>query len=278
MVERYRIAINKILLNIPPPLYGLERMGKLGKINFYGIGLDLVDTKQILNLCDNYLKNEEASTIFFLNAHYYNLSCRNDEYRRILNKSTVVLNDGIGVKLGLKLKKLNAKENMNGTDLIPKIIKFVEKKESKIFLLGAKNNVITKVPEKLKSNYPNINIVGFRDGYFKEDEEEKLIKDINNSGAEIIIIGMGAPYQEIWIERNKSKLKNIKIIIAGGAIFDFISEEVSRAPLIIRNLNLEWFYRFILEPKRLFRRYIVGNIEFFFNIFSNRKTLVYGDQ
>ena len=132
-------------------------MGKLGKINFYGIGLDLVDTKQILNLCDNYLKNEEASTIFFLNAHYYNLSCRNDEYRRILNKSTVVLNDGIGVKLGLKLKKLNAKENMNGTDLIPKIIKFVEKKESKIFLLGAKNNVITKVPEKLKSessSYP----------------------------------------------------------------------------------------------------------------------------
>ena len=253
-------------------------MGKLGKINFYGIGLDLVDTKQILNLCDNYLKNEEASTIFFLNAHYYNLSCRNDEYRRILNKSTVVLNDGIGVKLGLKLKKLNAKENMNGTDLIPKIIKFVEKKESKIFLLGAKNNVITKVPEKLKSNYPNINIVGFRDGYFKEDEEEKLIKDINNSGAEIIIIGMGAPYQEIWIERNKSKLKNIKIIIAGGAIFDFISEEVSRAPLIIRNLNLEWFYRFILEPKRLFRRYIVGNIEFFFNIFSNRKTLVYEEQ
>ena len=173
------------------------------------------------------------------------------------------MNDGIGVKLGLKFKKLNTKENMNGTDLIPKIIKFVEKRKSKIFLLGAKNNVITKVPDKLKSKYPNINIVGFRDGYFKEDEEEKLIEDINNSGAEIIIIGMGAPYQEMWIERNKNKLKSVKIIIAGGAIFDFISEEVSRAPHIIRNLNLEWFYRFILEPKRLFRRYFIDDMKIF---------------
>lgn len=248
------------------------------KVNFYGVGLNLLDTKEALNICNQYLDENNTQTIFFLNAHYYNLSCKDYLYRKVLNESTLLLNDGLGVSLGLKFKGIKEKENMNGTDFIPKLLELFAKNNNKIFCLGAKEEVIKEVPKKLKSKYKNINIVGFKSGYFNKENEEKVIYDINNSGAEILIIGMGAPLQEIWVSENKHKLKSVKLIIAGGAIFDFISEKVSRAPKIIRKLRLEWIYRLYLEPKRLFSRYVIGNITFFLNIFSNRKSYILGGE
>lgn len=244
------------------------------KFNFYGVGLDLLNTKEALNLCNKYLSENNTNTIFFLNAHYYNLSCENYLYRRILNESTLLLNDGVGVSLGLKFKGINEKENMNGTDFIPKVLNLSAQNNKKIFLLGAKEEVIKDIPKKLKKKYKNINIVGFRNGYFNKEDEDKIIYEINSSGAEILIVGMGAPLQEIWINNNKNKFKNIKLIIAGGAIFDFLSEKVPRAPKMLRKLKLEWLYRLYLEPKRLFYRYVIGNILFFFNIFCNRKSFI----
>lgn len=245
------------------------------KFNFYGVGLNLLDTKEVLNLCNKYLNTStNTNTIFFLNAHYYNLSCKDHLYRKILNESTLLLNDGVGVSLALRFKKINEKENMNGTDFIPKVLKLSAENNKKIFLLGAKEEVIKEVPKKLKEKYKNINIVGFRNGYFNEKDQDKIIYDINSSGAEILIVGMGAPLQEIWISRNKHKFKNIKLIIAGGAIFDFLSEKVPRAPKTLRKLKLEWLYRLYLEPKRLFYRYVIGNILFFLNIFCNRKSFI----
>lgn len=244
------------------------------KENFYGIALDKIDTNELLILCDKYLSSQEINTIYFLNAHYYNLSCKNKEYRNVLNESTLLLNDGIGVRLGLKFKHMEEKENMNGTDIIPKILKFSAEREKGVFILGAKEHVIKTVPKKLDSEYENLNVSGYRNGYFNEEENQEVIDEINNSGAEILILGMGAPIQELWISRNKHKLTKIKIAIAGGAIIDFMSGKVSRAPRIVRKLNLEWLYRLCLEPRRLFARYIIGNVLFFFNIFSNRKTSI----
>lgn len=244
------------------------------KVNFYGVGLNLIDTEKALNLCSQYFNEDNINTIFFLNAHYYNLSCKDDKYRKILNESTLVLNDGIGVSIGLKIKGIKERENMNGTDFIPRVLELAEQNRKKVFCLGAREEVIREVPKKLKEQYKNIDIVGVRNGYFTEEDE--VIEEINNSGAEILIIGMGAPLQEIWISENKYKFKNIKIIIAGGAIFDFISEKVARAPDIIRKLRLEWMYRLYLEPRRLFSRYVIGNVLFFYNIFLNRKSSILG--
>lgn len=247
---------------------------KMKKINFYGVGLNLIDTKEALNLCSQYFDGDNVNTIFFLNAHYYNLFCKEHKYRQALNESTLLLNDGIGISIGLKIKGIKEKENMNGTDFIPKVLELVEQEQKKVFCLGAKEEVIREVPKKLKEKYRNIDIVGIRNGYF--NDEDKIIDKINNSGAEILIVGMGAPLQEVWVNENKHRFKNIKIIIAGGAIFDFISEKVTRAPNIIRKLRLEWLYRLYLEPRRLFSRYVIGNAVFFYNIFSNRKSCILG--
>lgn len=244
------------------------------KINFYGVGLNLIDTEEGLNLCRQYFKENNVNTIFFLNAHYYNLLCKEHKYKQALNDSNLLLNDGIGISLGLKIKGIKEKENMNGTDFIPKVLELASHNRKKIFCLGAREEVIREVPKKLKKKYTNIDIAGVSNGYFTE--KDRIIEKINNSGAEILIVGMGAPLQELWVNENKNKFKNIKIIIAGGAIFDFISEKVTRAPKIMRKLRLEWLYRLYLEPRRLFSRYIIGNLLFFYNIFLHRKSSILG--
>lgn len=242
----------------------------MNKINFYGINIDILNTKEVLTLCRKFFCDNKAKTILFLNAHYYNLSVKDLEYKNILNSSDLVLNDGIGVKLGLKFKGINEKENMNGTDLIPRIIELAVDKRKGIYLLGGEQGTSIKAKENLKKRYRDIIISGDRNGFINKDENKNVIEDINNSKAELLIIGMGAPLQEKWINDNKEKLENIKIIIAGGAILDFISGKVSRAPVFLRKIKLEWLYRLLLEPKRLFKRYVIGNILFFINISKNR--------
>ena len=107
-------------------------------------------------------------------------------------------------------------------------------------------------------------ISGVNQGYLRDETENRAVLDkINASGAELLIVGMGVPLQEKWIERNLHLLDNIKIAVAGGAIIDFLAEKVKRAPPWFQKLGIEWLYRFIQEPKRLFRRYFIGNIVFF---------------
>lgn len=243
----------------------------MNKINFYGINLSLIDTSEMLELCGHTFEANKTKTMFFLNAHYYNIACKDKEYKKILNKCDLLLNDGIGVKLGLKLKGLKEKENMNGTDLIPKIIEISSKNNKNIYLLGGTEDVAEKAGEKIKEKYENINIVGYHSGFFNKAEERKIINEIIDNDTDVLIVGMGAPLQEKWVYDNLEKLQSVNIIVAGGAILDFISERVTRAPIWVRKLNMEWVYRLLLEPKRLFNRYVIGNFKFFINIYRNRK-------
>lgn len=241
----------------------------MNKVNFYGVNLNLIDTSEMLKKCEYALKENSTKTVFFLNAHYFNIACKDKEYKEVLNKCDLLLNDGIGIRLGLKFKGLSEKENMNGTDLIPKIIADLYNKN--VYLLGGAEGVAEKATEKIKENLVDVNVVGWNNGFFDKEEEEKIINEIVNKNVEVLIVGMGAPLQEKWIYNNLDKLNGVKLVVAGGAILDFISGKVSRAPRWVRKLNMEWFYRLLLEPKRLFERYVIGNFRFFINIYRNRK-------
>ena len=122
----------------------------------------------------------------------------------------------------------------------------------------------------------NINIAGFHSGYFNKEEESEIINEINIKKVELLIIGMGVPKQELWIQNHSDKLKTVKITIAGGAIIDFIGNKFPRASLWIRSIGMEWFYRFLKEPKRLYKRYLIGNVNFLVKVitlFFKRKSL-----
>jgi N-acetylglucosaminyldiphosphoundecaprenol N-acetyl-beta-D-mannosaminyltransferase len=239
------------------------------KHNFFNVDINLINTPEALNFCSEVLQEEKRSiSIFFLNAHCFNIAQKNQEYCKALNSSDLLLNDGIGIKIGTKILKLPHKENMNGTDFIPKVIELCLDKKRPIFLLGAKEGISCTAAETLRTKFPEINIIGNRSGYFSEEEEVKMIEEINQLKVEVLIVGMGVPMQELWIYKNKDKLKTVKIAIAGGAIIDFISGNVRRAPVWIQKIGMEWLFRFAQEPKRLFRRYFSGNFIYFWNIFS----------
>lgn len=236
------------------------------KTKLYNVNIDLVNSHDVLNLCKNMLMYDKFNSIFFVNAHCFNIAQNNMQYINAINNADLLLNDGIGIELACRMNGIRVLENMNGTDFIPKVLNLASCMNKKVYLFGAKESVVEKAKSNIENKLININIVGVHSGYFDDIEEKKIINEINDKKVDILILGMGVPIQEIWATENKSKLRTVKICIAGGAIIDFISGNVKRAPLIMRKLKLEWLYRLINEPKRLWKRYIIGNFLFIYYI------------
>lgn len=243
----------------------------MNKTKFYHIFLNNINTPETLSTCKAFFETEGNNTINFVNAHCFNISVIDKAYLAALKESDLLLNDGIGIKLASKLKHIKLKENMNGTDFIPRLIELAVKEGKSIYLLGAKPKIIDEAVDKLKSKYANIKIAGYHHGYFSQDEELKIIEDINISKADLLILGLGVPIQEKWVMRNRAKLETVRLTIAAGAVFDFISGKVVRASKFTQKIGLEWLWRFMQEPKRLFRRYFIGNFIFFYHILFNKK-------
>lgn len=234
------------------------------KSRLLNIDIDLFDDeKEVLALLSKDIDSGRSIELFFLNAHCFNLAQKDREYFDILNSCDYLLNDGIGIKIASKIEKLVLKKNLNGTDFIPEIAEMASKKGYKIFLLGAKDGIAEEAAVKLKEKFEGLQIAGVHSGYGLDDS---VLEMINNSKADILIAGMGVPMQEKWIRENKSKLGSVKLFVGGGAILDFLSQRIRRAPLLMRKIGLEWLFRLCLEPGRLWRRYLVGNFLFFYYI------------
>lgn len=234
------------------------------KSRLLNIDIDLFDDeKEVLALLSKDIDSMRSIELFFLNAHCFNLAQKDREYFDILNSCDYLLNDGIGIKIASKIEKLVLKKNLNGTDFIPEIAEMASKKGYKIFLLGAKDGIAEEAAVKLKEKFEGLQIAGVHSGYGLDDSVLELI---NNSKADILIAGMGVPMQEKWIRENKRKLACVKLFVGGGAILDFLSQKIRRAPLFMRKFGLEWVFRLCLEPGRLWRRYLVGNFLFFYYI------------
>lgn len=237
------------------------------KSNYFNLLLDVMDRRQALKICDGFLDSDSLHTISFINAHCFNLAQTDEEYREIINSSDLLLNDGIGIKIGSYFTRAKIQENLNGTDLIPQIIQLAVLKKVTVFLLGAKEENVELAKNNLESMWPEIQIAGYHSGYFENDSE--IIEKINKSGAELLVVGMGVPKQEKWINNSKGSLSNVKLAVAGGAIIDFLSGKIIRAPRIMQKTGLEWMFRLFQEPERLAYRYLVGNVVFLYRIIKD---------
>ncbi len=229
----------------------------LSKEAFLDIILDSIDEKNKINIA-------------IANAHTINLTNKDKEYFDIIN-SFFVINDGFGLELASKI--LYGKgfvDNLNGTDLIPYIFSNTPK-EIKVYLYGAKPDVVVDCVRSIKSKYKNINICGYVNGYVDDNKQDELINKINSSDADILLVAKGNPVQEKWIYKNREKLL-IPVSIGVGALFDFMSGDKPRAPYIIRKFRMEWFYRLCIEPKRMWKRYLLGNIVFISKVFKQKIT------
>lgn len=224
---------------------------------------------QALTLIVDAIKTSTQKTIYFVNADCLNKSFKEKEYLQILNQGDYIFADGYGIKLGCQIMGEQVVDNVNGTDMLPLLCELALKHHFSLYLLGAKPGVAAKMKQKLEKKYQGLQIVGEQHGYFDRNtaQEQNIIKAINQSQADILLVAFGVPSQEKWIHNHRKHLSP-KIIMGVGGQFDFYSGNIPRAPIWLRKRGLEWTYRFYQEPRRLFKRYIIGNPLFIYRVYK----------
>jgi len=203
----------------------------------------------------------ECVTVQFINAHCVNMVQSNPAYREALGRADFLLPDGSGMAIAAKLAGRKLGENLNGTDLFPELCRCAAEAGRSIYLLGGKPGIAAAAAQAMVDRYPALRIAGVRDGYWSAGDDDSVVADINASGAAIVLVGLGVPTQEIWIDRVRDRLM-ARVVMGVGGLFDYYSGAIPRAPSAIRKMGCEWMWRLAQEPRRLFVRYVLGNPRF----------------
>ncbi|WP_073051857.1 WecB/TagA/CpsF family glycosyltransferase [Kaistia soli] len=221
-----------------------------------GVHIPYASREKVLQTIDRSFHDRSQIRVAFCNAHTMVSALRSQGYIDTLSHF-LVLNDGVGLDLASSLFMGHGfEDNLNGTDLVPEILEKASAPVS-IYMLGAKQHVVEEAGRQLAARFPRHRIVGMHHGYLKREDEAGVVAKINASGADLLLVAMGNPRQEQFIDRNAADLSP-RVLIGVGALFDFISGTVPRAPQWMRMLRLEWLFRLMIEPRRLGWRYTGG--------------------
>ena len=216
------------------------------------VRIDEVTMSEAIEKVKIFLDEDKMHLICTPNPEMLMTAQNDEEFKRILNSSVLNIPDGTGIvwaaeKLGNPLK-----ERVAGFDFIHRIFELGKDKNISFYFLGSKPGVAETASKKIEGKYPGIKVVGTNDGYFSVEEEKGVIKEINSKKPDVLLVAMGAPKQERFINKYKDKL-NCKIAIGVGGCFDVISGNVKRAPKLFIKFRLEWLYRGLTDFRRLKR-------------------------
>jgi len=236
-------------------------------LTLFGISIANLSMDQALDQIVEAAKRNWKKLIAFVNPDCLNIAYKRVDYANALRRSALVLPDGIGIHLGCRLLGLSLHANVNGTDLFPRLCQRLADEGLSIYFLGGGPGIAEETARRIQASYPGLTVAGARDGYFSPDQDEAVVKAINNASAHVLLVGMGAPRQELWLARNHSSLTP-PIQMGVGGLFDFYSGRIPRAPMWMREIGLEWLWRLIQEPGRLWRRYVIGNPLFLFRVWK----------
>jgi bacterial polymer biosynthesis proteins, WecB/TagA/CpsF family len=218
-------------------------------IDILGIPVDCVDMGNAVEIFKGFLGEDRLHTIFTPNAEIMMEAQRDAELKDILCKADLLVADGAGVVLASKILKRPVPEKVSGIDLIREVFKKYGNDDISFFFFGSKPGTAEIAADNIRKEYPGIRIAGCRNGYFTKNDEEEIIRQINESKAEVLLIALGAPKQEKWIWENRGKLK-VKACIGVGGTLDVFAGTVALAPEAFRKNGFEWLFRLYKEPKR----------------------------
>ncbi len=231
--------------------------------------LDLIEPSQTQSLMNDLSAVKAPVTVAFMNQHAYNLAQQNPTVRQQFSKMSYLLRDGIGIKIACQVNGREPRANMNGTDFIPKLLDHVIRQDQgqyRYLALGTREPWLSKGARRLFQGKPFEAIDGFQPIEAYVDFVRERCAD---GGIPVVVLAMGMPKQEEVALRIKRELDCPALLICGGAIVDFSAERFARAPLVFRKMGLEWLYRLGKEPRRLFKRYVIGIPQFFYYVARN---------
>lgn len=244
------------------------------RIKFLNTEVDNLTMDEAIERIDELIQNGRPAYVVTPNVDHIVKLENDDEFKKVYEEADLILTDGMPLIWISKLQEKKIKEKVSGSDLFPKVCELAARKSYKVFLLGAAEGVAVEAAENLTEKYNGLNIVGtYSPSYgFEKNEEEinKIIKMINDVKPDILAVGLGAPKQEKFIHKYKDRF-NVPISLAIGASIDFEAGNINRAPEWMQNYGLEWFYRFLKEPKRMFKRYFIDDIKILNIYFKYKK-------
>jgi N-acetylglucosaminyldiphosphoundecaprenol N-acetyl-beta-D-mannosaminyltransferase len=254
-----------ILRALPAMLFSESQAGSSAIFELLGLKIDNMTMSKAIRMMQQALSEKRQSAIFFVNPDCLNQSVTDRDYREALCSADHILPDGIGLVIAGKLLGTPLLENINGTDMLPFLCTMAADEKFSIFLLGGKPGRAEMTGDAIAQNH-GVTIAGTMHGYFdREKESAAVIEAINSSKASILLVAFGAPLQEKWIIRHRAELQPT-IIMGVGGLFDFYSGNIKRAPRWMREIGLEWVYRIMQEPGRMWKRYVIGNPLFLYRV------------
>lgn len=210
-----------------------------------------------------------AHSIYFVNAHTLNLACDDSEFRRVLGRASYVFGDGTGVRWASRILYGHPpKDNVNGTDLTPLLFRRSAGRGYRYFLLGNTEERIARAAEYAKQQFSGWTLAGYHHGYLGPDDHGRVIEEINAAQPHLLLVGMGNPVQERWIDQHLSRL-TVPVCMGTGGLFDYWSGNLDRAPAWVRSIGQEWLHLLLRQPHK-FRRYVVGNPKFLARVTASK--------
>ena len=234
----------------------------MNTVNLFGIKIHNIMMGEAIQRIDEMIRTNRKGYIVTPNVDHVVKLQKDDEFRKVYSSASLVLTDGMPLVWASRLVGNGIVERVAGSDLMPELCRYAWENGSRIFMLGAGPGVAVKAAESLRERYEGIMIDTYSPSYGFEknmEENEHIINMINEAKPDILFVGVGAPKQEKWLYNNLDKL-DVKVGLGVGASIDFIAGNIRRAPKWMQKSGLEWFYRFISEPGRLFRRYFIEDM------------------
>jgi len=239
-------------------------------LHFWGVNIVNTTMSEALDWIEQRVRDKQKALVAFVNPACLNIAYTDEAYRQVLQSADRVLPDGIGINIGCRLLNQALLANVNGTDLFPRLCERAAKDGYSLFLLGGQPGVVVKAAFAMQERFPNLIIAGIQEGYFSDEQEAEVLETINSSDAAILLVGFGVPRQELWLARYHEQLSPTVCMGIGG-LFDYYSGRIPRAPVWLREIGMEWSWRLIQEPGRMWKRYLIGNPLFLYRVWRQRQ-------
>jgi len=240
----------------------IKQKNSARSVNICGIKVNIVQIPEVIEIMQVWIRNRDIGNyIAVSNAFDVVLSQKDSKIRDAVNNSSLSVPDGISLVLAARAYGYDLKKRVYGPDLLFEFLKNTQDKGYSHFFYGTTKETLKRLADSLKGQFPKLKVSGTHPSFFREftaEEKQRVAETINNSSTDILWVGIGCPRQELWMYDFKDKLK-VPVMVGVGAAFDFLSGTKPQAPRWIRDNGFEWLFRLIIEPRRLWKRYFIGN-------------------
>jgi exopolysaccharide biosynthesis WecB/TagA/CpsF family protein len=237
-------------------------------VSILGVPISRLAGDQALEVIDEWAEGGICQTLAYVNAHTLNVAVSVPALRRSLERSRLVMNDGVGLNLAARMCGARFPENLNGSDFTVRLLQLAASREWGVYFLGGEPGVAELAAARLEERINGLRVVGVSHG-FTDASDELLAQRVRQTGASLLVVALGSPLQEIWLDGNLQSTGAL-VGIGVGAFLDFTAGRVRRAPRWMNALGIEWCFRLLQEPRRLWRRYLVGNPLFLLRAWRDR--------